>query len=173
MFKWVAAIISLIIAVIGASVVLTITGVIQPQDAILEYSRSISWLAPHIEIYSIGQDNQAWLAEKEQEITLAWNDVENERLMLIQERQRLENLETRLDRQEQDLNNAKKINQSVASLATLYSNMRPEEAVEIMELLDSSLVLDILQTMEIETAALILSSFSPELAAELSGQFYN
>lgn len=171
MFKWVAAVFSLIIALIVASVILTITGVIQPQAAILEYGHSVSWIAPHLEIYAIGQENQSWLSEKEQTIALAWSEIEDDRLILIQEKQQLEDWEARLDRQEQDLINAKSFSQSVTSLATLYSNMRTEEAVEIMELLDSSLLLDVLQSMDIETAALILASFPRELAAELSGQF--
>ena len=74
-------------------------------------------------------------------------------------------------RQEQTLAAARERQLNAANLAQLYTQMRPEEAVEILQLMDQALVLDILTAMDHETAALILAALSPELAAQLSSQF--
>lgn len=171
MFKWVMAIFSLIFAVIVASVILTVTGVIHPQAAIAEYAHSLEWVAPHFETYKIGQDHHSWLSVQEQELAEAWKVIEQERHLLVVERERLDQLENRLNLDNQRLVDARNHNQNIASLANLYSNMRPEEASAIIKLLNPDLILDVLLAMDGETASLVMADLPPELAAQVSGEF--
>ena len=66
MVRWLAAVYTLIISVIIAFVLLTITGLIQPQDKLIGM-RTYSAFAPYVETYYVGAQWQDWHAEKQAE----------------------------------------------------------------------------------------------------------
>ncbi len=172
MLKWTLAIIFLIISIVVAGVILTITGVIAPQEHLVNFGKSIPWLAPYIETYYIGLDTVEWSVQEEDKIQQAWTEIYKKEIELEGHQQKLKDLEARLVRQEKALMEQKDKSQSIANLATLYGKMRPEEAAPILQLLDKELVLQIILAMDVDMAATILSLLPSNLAAELSSQFY-
>lgn len=172
MFRWVLAVILLILSLVVASVILTITGVIHPQDKLIDFATSIPWLAPHIEIYQIGLESQQWSDKEQAKIDSAWIEINQKEQELARQEQTLRDLDDRLTRQEQALTDKMNKNQSVASLAALYGKMRPEEVVDILVLMDKNLVLETILAMDGETAAAVFASLPSDLAAELSSQFH-
>ncbi len=171
MVKWLTAIYTLIISVLLALVILTVTGVIHPQAALIEYAQSIPAFAPYIETYYIGADWEKWHRQRQAELEAEKQELEHLKERLELKQRELEEFSATLARQEQTLAAARERQLNAANLAQLYTQMRPEEAVEILQLMDQALVLDILTAMDHETAALILAALSPELAAQLSSQF--
>ncbi|HHX01857.1 MAG TPA: hypothetical protein GX739_04185 [Firmicutes bacterium] len=171
MVRWLAAIYTLILSMIIAFVLLTATGLIQPQDKIIQYAQAIPAFAPYVETYYIGVQWQDWHAEKQAEFEARHQELEQQHGILMAKEQELETLRDSLARQEQALNEQRAKDQTTANLANLYSQMRPEEAVAILQLMDQQLVLDVLLAMDDETAALILAAFPPSLAAQLSTIF--
>ncbi|HOB08020.1 MAG: hypothetical protein WAP20_00640 [Limnochordia bacterium] len=171
MVRWLAAIYTLITSLIIAFVLLTITGLIHPQDKLIEYSKAIPAFAPYIETYYIGAQWQDWHAEKQAELGILQREIEEQRTYLQAKEEQLQNLSQSLARQEQALNEQRAKSLSAANLAKLYSQMRPEEAVAIMELMDQQLVLDVLLAMDQDTAASILAALPPSMAAQLSMRF--
>lgn len=172
MFRWVLTVILLILSLVVASVILTITGVIHPQDKLITYAKSISWLAPYIETYYIGLESEQWSEQEQEKIDYAWVEINQKEQELAEEKQKLRDLEDRLTRQEQALIDKENKSQSAANLAALYGKMQPEEAVDILVLMDRNLVLDIILAMDDEMAADILVSLPSDFAAELSSQFH-
>ncbi|HKM17070.1 MAG: hypothetical protein GX228_04015 [Firmicutes bacterium] len=171
MVRWLAAVYTLIISVIIAFVLLTITGLIQPQDKLIEYAQSIQAFAPYVETYYVGAQWQDWHAEKQAEFDAIHQEIEAQHQSLNAKEQQLHVLSQSLARQEQTLNEQRAKSQSAANLARLYSQMRPEEAVEILQLMDQELILEVLLAMDEETAALVLAALPRSLAAELSTRF--
>ncbi len=171
MLKWLSAIYTLIISLIIAGVILTITGVINPQATIINYAGTMPAFAPYFETYSIGAHWQNWRQQQDVEIELARQELEEIHLELVAKEKQLEELSNSLARQEQALSDEVLKNKSVANLAHLYTEMRPEEAVAILQLMEEDLVLDVILAMDSESAALILASLPPEMAAQLSTRF--
>jgi len=169
--RWLAAIYTLLISLLIAFILLTVTGLIHPQDKLIEYGKAIPAFAPYIETYYIGAQWQDWHSEKLAELEALQLEMEQQRKSLLAKEQELQNLGERLARQEASLNEQRAKNQSAANLAKLYTQMRPEEAVAILELMDQQMVLDVLLAMDKDTAASILAAMPPSLAAELSMRF--
>jgi len=168
--KWILSILSLIIAICTAFVILTITDVI-PQEAVWEYAGTVSWLAPHVETYNIGKESQEFIAEQQERIDLAWAEIEEARQALAQEQEVMARKEASLARQERDLAAKIESRRKVEHLASLYTQMRPNEAVKILEIMDVDLILEIILAMDTETASAILAGLPPEIAATVSEQF--
>lgn len=171
MLKWTAAIITLIFTILVAGVILTITGVIHPQDTLIRLGESIPSLTPYIETYYIGRDSQQWHSEQQAAIDDAWVQIELSRDNLVQQELRLQQLSEDLDRRETALIEQQNRNLNIAHLADLYSHMHPEEAADILKLLDEELILAVVLAMDNETAAIILPLLPSDLAAELSSRF--
>ena len=68
MGRWLLAITFLIIAVIVAFSIFVATGVIDGPALFWRWGLQIHWLKPHLETYAHGQDAEAWIAQKEEEI---------------------------------------------------------------------------------------------------------
>jgi flagellar motility protein MotE (MotC chaperone) len=169
--KWLTAIYTLIISVLIALVILTFTGTIHPQDTLIRYAQSVPALAPYVETYYIGADWEKWHGQRQAELEAEKLELEQIRTELELKQRQLEELSDRLDRQEEALAAAREKQLNTANLAQLYTQMRPQEAVAILQLMEQDLVLDILTAMDHETAAVILAALPPDMAAQLSAKF--
>lgn len=170
MSKWILTILSLIIAICTAFTILTITDVI-PKEVVWNYAGQVSWLAPHVEIYDIGRQSQEWLLEQQKLIDSAWEEIASARTKLAADQEVLLRKENSLARQERDLTTKLESRHKIEHLADLYTQMRTNEAVRILELMDTDLILQVILAMDSETASTILAGLPPEIAATLSEQF--
>lgn len=168
MFRWLLAIVAVIIAVITAGIAFTLTGVIQPQDMLIEYAATSQAFGPYVETYRIGEESQDWLNKQQEQLDIERAALEAERSSLAAEGLRLAELESKLKRQEQELIDRQNEQLSINRLAQMYTAMRPEEATRILELMDEDLLLAILQAMDVDDAAIILATLPAQLAASLS-----
>jgi len=176
--KWLATIYTLVISVIIACIILTVTGVIHPQELVLDCMASIPAFAPYVEAYNIGKEQESWRQQQQaeldlqiQQLVLQREELESLRQQLLTWDRQLTEKENDLLRQEEALKAQQAKAKSIADLAQLYMQMRPEEAAAILKLMDNNMVLDIILAMDKETAALILVALPPTMAAELSSQF--
>lgn len=170
MVKWLLAVLALLIAVLSAAVVFAITGVIEPQSYLLQTVRSMDWAEPYIETYETGRIAQEWRREEEEQLLAAWGEVEAAREELQRERAALDQRQEVVAREEERLDDRLAAARNVQRLAELYTDMAPQEAVEILKLMEEALVAEILLTMASEDASIIMASMPPELAASLSRQ---
>lgn len=170
MSKWILSLIALLVAISTAFVILTITDVIS-QEAVWDYAGTVSWLAPHVETYNIGKGNEEWRHEQQDLIDQAWLEIEQAKRGIFVEQDLLSSKRTSLTKQEEELFIQKEGNKKIQHLASLYSEMKPEEAVNILKIMDLDLILKIILAMDTGTASLILAGLPPEIAASLSEQF--
>ena len=61
MGRWVLAFTFLLIAVLAAFVVLSVTGVIDGPALLWSWAGRIDWLQPHLATYSRGQEAETWI----------------------------------------------------------------------------------------------------------------
>ncbi len=177
MGKWTLAIIFLIIAIVTAVVVFSVTGVIDAHALALKIARSISWLAPYVETYERGQAVEAWQTEQFGYLENIRIDLDQRELALMARERELEQREQLLERRQAELEaerenlareRASRVN--VEHLAEIYTEMDPVEAARILRQMETSKVIDILSLMDARSAALILESMPTDQAASLSSQ---
>ena len=121
MVKWLTAIYTLIISVLLALVILTVTGVIHPQTALIEYAQSIPAFAPYIETYYIGADWEKWHSQRQAELEAEKQELEHLKESLELKQRELEEFSATLARQEQTLAAARERQLNAANLAQLYT----------------------------------------------------
>ncbi len=170
MFKWLLAVLALFFALFTALIVFSITGVIEPQTYLLQAIRETDWAEPYVNAYDIGLDVEKWRRQEDQKLVEAWSDVEEARAAIQQARTALEQRESALNSREERLEARLAANRNVQRLAELYTEMAPQEAVEILKLMEEAMVAEILLSMAPQDASIILASMPPELAASLSRQ---
>ncbi len=164
-------ILALILAILAASVVFTITGVIQPQQALIRMAGTTSWLAPHVDTYMYGREYEVLFTSKQEELDQAWAALAQTEQEQARELDRLQDWEARLRRQSELIEKNQADAANVQRLAELYTEMQPAEAVRILQLLDEELLFKVLVSMDSQTASEILATLPPELAASLSSRF--
>lgn len=177
MGRWLLAITFLIIAVIVAFSIFVATGVIDGPALFWRWGLQIHWLKPHLETYAHGQDAEAWIAQKEEEIRGQAADLDSRAAelqtlqgKLDQRAQQLDKRETDLAAMEAKLQAEQEQRRSVQTLAELYSGMDPADAARILQQLDREIVLDVLLQMDVYDASQILIALPTNLAAALSEQ---
>ncbi len=184
MTKWILAILALVFAITTAFVILTITGVVQPQPWIESFVEGQPRLRPYLETYRRGLEVEAWLAEQEQLLELEHQDVAQQQDEFNEARQQLAQWEMDLDarektldeafaqleRQQAELRNAQAEEVNTLLLADMYSEMRPADAAEIFERMDEATALDILRAMDPRRSSPLVAAMNRELAARLSRQ---
>jgi len=69
---------------------------------------------------------------------------------------------------EKMLQEAKEQNKRISKLARLYGDMKPAEAVDVLNLLDDDTVISILNKMDEDQVAKILAKFDPQRTARLT-----
>jgi len=175
--KWTLAIIFLIVAIVTAVVVFSVTGVIDGPALMLRIARSIDWLAPYVETYERGQAVEAWQAEQFGYLDKIRTDLDQRELALLVREKELDQREQLLERRQNELEaereglakeRASRVN--VEHLAEIYTEMDPVEAARILRQIDAAKAIDILSLMDARSAALILESMPTEQAASLSSQ---
>lgn len=177
MSKWILVLLSLVVAILSALVIFTITGVIEPQDKLLEWAESVEWLNPYIVTYSKGLDAEQWRSEEQQQIQQAWQEIEEERSRLGQLQDEIAHEQASLQRERQQLEDQLRALEerqatlrSIGRLAELYQEMPTQESSRILQTLDDDLILAILLELDPRDAAEILTRFPTELAASLSNK---
>jgi flagellar motility protein MotE (MotC chaperone) len=175
--KWVLAITFLLLSIVLAFSILTITGVIDGTALLWRWASRIAWLHPHLETYSHGQDAEAWVADQEARLLARFADLESREAELQASLARLEQQAQQLTKRENDLAawearlQAEEENKrSVQNLAQIYSGMDPADAARILQQLDRGLILQVLLQMDSYEAAQILIALPTNLAAALSEQ---
>lgn len=175
MGRWVLAFTFLLIAVLAAFVVLSVTGVIDGPALLWSWAGRIDWLQPHLATYSRGQEAETWIAAQEAELMAMLADLENRYEELRASQNRLEQRSQQLDKRESELaawearlQAEAEHRRSVQNLAEIYSGMQPQDAAHILQELDRELVLQVLLEMDTFTAADILTLLPTNLAAALS-----
>lgn len=175
MGRWLLVTVLLIVAVIAALGILMATDVIDGPALFWEYGPQISWLEPHLETYAAGKDSQGWINSQEEELRQQLADLQQRELELesgkMELEQRLEDLnrqEDSLGRQLAEYKRLQEQQRSVATLASLYTEMTAAVAAPILAQLEQHLILDVLLSMELQDAAEILSCLPAELAVTLS-----
>lgn len=171
MGKLFLSILALLVAIITAAVILTITGVIHPQGLLINIAYSIDSIAPHLETYERGSDVESWQADEQRRLDEAWEQLEARNLELDRKKTQLADLETKLSIQENNLHQGLAEQQNRKKLIELYTEMTPEDAVNIFKVMDEDLALSIILGMDSRTAADILARLPSELAASLSAKF--
>lgn len=171
MYKWLIVILVVILAVVTAVVGFTITGVIQPQHALLEYAKTSPSFKPYFDTYEIGKTYEEYHERKLSELKTAQLALAEELAQVAAERDRLLEFDNRLQQQANQLTTNQAYQQSIERLAEMYTTMRPAEAAKIFEHMEEELLLSILLAMDSETASLILVELPPKLSASLSSHF--
>jgi len=137
--------------------------------------------------FSFGKEEKVQESTQQEEILLALREIQRQRKEMEREREELKNLQNHLSLQKEELREEgerlvslkkkleelieqEKIKQSerISWLASIYEEMRPEEAAPIMEKLDDDLVISILSQMDERQAGKILGAMEPTRATELS-----
>lgn len=177
MRRWFLVIGLLLIAIISAFVVFSITGVIDTPALFWNAAQSISWLEPYAATYSRGLDVEGWMKEQQLEIDRQWSelhqteeDLQSQKTALEQHSQSLDQREQKLRQQEESLQREIAERRNIQRLAEIYAEMPTEEAARILEEMDQDLVLNILAEMDMRDAAMILTMFPTNLAVSLSKQ---
>jgi|WetSurMetagenome_2_1015567.scaffolds.fasta_scaffold316089_2 flagellar motility protein MotE (MotC chaperone) len=116
-------------------------------------------------------DSQKTVVVKDSVDTLNW--IQKEMAQLAEEKTRLDSRQKDLEDRESKVNlGMTKLNQAEAtriiSLAKLYDGMRPDEAANLFENLDDTIVVAILPRMKPANASKILGLMPPKRAAEIS-----
>lgn len=175
MGKWVLVILSLLLAIVVAFGIFVGTGVIDGPALLWKLGPKISWLEPHLETYSQGQAGEIWFSEKEEEIEVHLNELEQYEEKLNQKNKELDQRALDLDRRENRLFEAQnkfKTDEehlfNINTLAELYTEMPVDEASRILAEIDQTLLLDILLRMDKRDAANILAKLPTDLAVALS-----
>ncbi len=175
MGKWVMVVAILFVAIIVAFSIFVATGVIDGPALFWNVGMKIGWIEPHLQVYSHGQDAEAWIATQQDKLQLIIDDLEQREVALHAGQEQLDQRAQQLDKREADLNSqtarfqgeqAKRRN--VQTLAALYTEMGPAEAAPIIEKLEQSLILDVLLNMDMQDAANILVELPTTLAIALS-----
>lgn len=177
MGKWFLVLTLLIVAILVAFGIFVATGVIDGPALFWNVGLKTTWLKPHLETYTYGQDAEAWIQAKEDELQLQREDLEKREAALVQRNEELEQKAQQLAKVESDLNKRKTgfeaelaQNRNVQKLAEIYTEMSSEEAARILEKLDQALILDVLLLMDMQDAANILTKLPTNLAVALSKQ---
>lgn len=177
MRRWFLVIGLLLVAIISAFVVFSITGVIDTPALVWNAAQSISWLKPHAATYSRGLDVEGWMDEQQREIDRQLTELRQSEEALQQLQTQLDQRSQLLDQREQNLNEREETLQkelterrNIQRLAEIYTEMPVEEAARILEKMEQQLVLDILVEMDMRDAADILTMFPTNLAVSLTKQ---
>lgn len=175
MDRWLLVTVLLIIAIVVAFTILTATGVIDGPALFWKLGPKITWLEPHLETYSRGQDSEEWIAAQEEElrselVKLRGREEELADLekQLQQQIQALDRREADLEKWQGQLQSEQAQRRNVQTLAELYSEMPAADAATILQKLDQPLLLEILLLMEMQDAADILIQLPTDLAVSLS-----
>jgi flagellar motility protein MotE (MotC chaperone) len=175
--KWILVIVLLLAAIITAFTIFAVTGVIDAPALFWNLGMKIGWIEPHLKVYAIGQDAEQWIAGQLDELAQKARELEEREAALGNEQEQLEQRRLQLDAREASINAAseklaKEQEQlrSVQTLAALYTEMGPEEAAPILAKLEQDLILDVLLSMDMAEAALVLTELPTDLAVALSKQ---
>lgn len=175
MRKWLLAFLLLLLAVVVAFSIFAFTGVIDGPALFWDIGMKIGWIEPHLKVYAIGQDAEAWIAAQQEELRLREEDLAAREAKLRAEQQQLEQRAQQLDGRETSIQVASdKLEGSqaqlrnVQTLAALYKEMTAADAAQILEKLDETLILDVLLSMDLQDAASILIELPTNLAVTLS-----
>jgi len=173
--KWILAFFLLVLAIMVAFSIFVFTGVIDGPALFWDVGMKVGWVEPHLKVYAIGQDAEGWVESQQTELELKLDELEQREAQLRADRQQLDQRALQLDTRETTIEAAaKRLDgeqdklKSVQTLATLYTEMGPHEAAQILEKLDRKLILDVLLRMDIQDAALILVELPTNLAVALS-----
>lgn len=183
MWRWVLAIVILIISIGVAAWAGEYIGLWSVSRRVLDLAVTHPALAPHVEMYRVGRgDWREWerrqreqaqweedlrreavrLAEEEARLAREWRELEKEREALKREEERIA---ARL----QELQAAQEEAETLDRLREIYEAMRPADAAAVVESLDDDMVVELLQLLDARRAARILGEMSPERAAALTG----
>ena len=102
--RWFLVIGLLLVAIISAFVVFSITGVIDTPALVWNAAQSISWLKPHAATYSRGLDVEGWMDEQQREIDRQLAELRQSEEALQQLQTQLDQRSQLLDQREQNLN---------------------------------------------------------------------
>lgn len=172
----------MILAVIVCVIVLQVTGMVDFVDMAIQHSKGIPALAPYVEVYRLGVANSRDLAARAQELDLRAAELDKAWAEVAQARREIEQLRAELERQERDQraeaerlkNLGDQLREKEASLVSIeglrkiYSEMKPEEAAQILSELDEESLVRILGGMKANVAADLLSALDPKIAARIS-----
>jgi len=175
--KWILVIVLLIIAIIAAFSIFAVTGVIDAPALFWDVGMKIGWIEPHLKLYAIGQDAEQWISAQVDELQQKMAALEEqeaalqgEKAQLDQRKQQLDAREASIDQAAEKLAAEQEQLRSVQTLAALYTEMGPEEAAPILAKLEQKLILDVLLSMDMADAALVLTELPTDLAVALSKQ---
>jgi len=175
--KWVLVFLLLLVAISVAFGIFAFTGVIDGSALFWDLGMKIGWIEPHLKVYAVGQDAEGWIAVRQEELRLEAMELESREAKLRTDQQQIEQRETQLDAREASIDEAfaklqreQEQHRSVQTLASLYTEMTPAEAAQIMEKLDQQLILAVLLSMDLQDAASILIELPTNLAVALSEQ---
>ncbi|NLJ81212.1 MAG: hypothetical protein GX335_09330 [Firmicutes bacterium] len=177
MGRWFVAFGLLIIAIILAFIIFSVTGVIDAPTLFWKLGLRISWLEPYLETYSRGKDIENWLAAQEEELGIRASEVEAYAQELkTQEEQLEESIQKFIKEETELLEHITKLEEELSErrniqrLAEIYTEMGAEEAARILEEAGQELALQILTWMDERDAADILTKLPTNLAVALSKQ---
>lgn len=178
MKKWALVIIFFLISLITATTILTIMGIISPQETLGKWAERIPVFKPHIETYRAGLESEEWRAnqyeaimEEKESIEAERKDLEIEKAHIAQQWRDLERREAALQRQQGEFELQVKRQQNLAKLAELYEEMAAQEGARIIQELDEEDIVTILTQMDTRQASQILSILPTDLAARVSSRF--
>lgn len=177
MRKWILAIFLLLTAVVVAFSIFVLTGVIDGPALFWDIGMKIGWIEPHLKVYAIGQDTEAWVVVQQEEFKMRQADLEKREAKLRADQQQLDQRAQQLDGRETSIQVASDKLQgdqaqlrSIQTLAALYTEMTAADAAQILEKLDQKLILNVLLLMDMQDAANILVELPTNLAVALSEQ---
>lgn len=182
MRKFIVACVVVFGVTIGCVWALSAMNVIDLEHIVLQRIEAIPALADHTAIYRLGRSRNDAIqevidsAERErQRLEEERSALEAERKALASEWQALKRERDLLELEQQQLeaewrtlNHVLEEEQSIAQLAELYEQMRPEAIARMADNLDDEFLMNLLLNMEERRAAALLSALQPERAAEIS-----
>ncbi|HKM42409.1 MAG TPA: hypothetical protein VJZ70_00265 [Limnochordia bacterium] len=175
MRKWILAFFLLLLAIIVAFSIFVWTGVIDGPALFRDVGMKIGWVEPHLKVYAIGQDTEAWVESQQAELELQLKELAQREAQLLADHQQLEQRAGQLDSREATINTQstklqeqEEQRRSVQTLAALYTEMDAVDVARILEKLDKKLILDVLLQMDMQDAAVILTELPTNLAVTLS-----
>ena len=121
-----------------------------------------------IEILQSLAERRALLERREREVEQREAMLAAAEARIEEKIQRLETLRADIEKRMDD--NELRDDAQIASLARIYSAMKPKDAAKIFESLEDEVLLDVMRAMKERTSAAILSKMNPARAQEITQQ---
>lgn len=106
------------------------------------------------------------LAEKEALLTEKEKEVQSVKGLLSQKEEEIKNLKNKIQQLTDEQSQAQ--NAEFAKLSKAYAEMKPQQAAELLKVLDKPTVLKILDSMRERDVARVMGEMSPEFVKELT-----